>query len=127
MGGAAQARTCLLVQPHLLPLPGEGLQPALLLLRLPGTQQEALARGAAAQPEGVLDAPLQVPVLAVPQVHHLQALQVQPALVVQHAPAEEVLQGRRGRWPACLPQGPAPPPPWNWKGRWASPAPPHPP
>lgn len=35
---AEWGRTCFLVKLHLLPLPGEGLEPALLLLSLPGTQ-----------------------------------------------------------------------------------------
>lgn len=82
---------CLLVQPHLLPLPGEGPEPALLLLGLLGAQQVALPGGAAAQPEGVPDAHMELLVLPVLQVHHLQAVHVHPALVIQHVPAEEVL------------------------------------
>lgn len=85
------SRTCLLVQPHLLPLPGKGLEPALLLLRLLGTQQVALPRGPTAQPEGIPDAHVELSILPVLQVHHLQAVHVHSALIVEHVPAEKVL------------------------------------
>lgn len=89
--GRVGSRTCLLVQPHLLPLPGEGLEPALLLLWLLGAQQVALPSGAAAQPEGIPDAHVELSVLPILQVYHLQAIHVHSALVVEHVPAEKVL------------------------------------
>lgn len=85
------SRTCLLVQPHLFPLLGEGLEPALFLLRLPGTQQVALSCGAAEQPESILDTHVEVSVFSIFQIHHLLSIHIHSALIVQHIPAEKVL------------------------------------
>lgn len=61
----SNGEACLMVQLHQLPLPGEGLEPVLLLLGLPGTQQVALPHGAMVQPKGIPDAHMEVSVLSV--------------------------------------------------------------
>lgn len=75
----------------LLPLVSESSEPALLLLRLLGTQEMDLVTSQRPQLQGILHIDVEVLLLAVLHVYHLHVVHVHSAFVVQHVPAQEVL------------------------------------
>lgn len=84
--------THFLVLLHTVPLLSEGLQPPLLVLRLPAAQDAHELQGeGVAQAQGVPQGDAQVRVAAVGHVHHLRLVHVQPSPVVQQVSAQHVL------------------------------------
>lgn len=84
--------THFLVLLHTVPLLGEGLQPALLVLRLFAAQDAHKLQGeGVAQAQGVPQRDTQVLVAAVGHVHHLRLVHVQPSPVVQQVSAQDIL------------------------------------
>lgn len=84
--------TCVLVMLDLNPLISEGSEPALFLLWLLGTQEVDLITSQRAQLQGILHTDVEVLLLAILHLYHLHVVHVHPTLVVQHVPAQEVLQ-----------------------------------
>lgn len=74
------------------PLISKGSEPALFLLRLLGTQEVDLITMKRSQLQGVLHTDVEVLLLAILQIYNLHVVHVHPTLVVQHIPAQEVLQ-----------------------------------
>lgn len=74
------------------PLVSEGSEPALFVLGLLGAQQVDLVARHRPQLQGILDGDVEVLLLAVLHVYYLHVVHVHPTLVVQHVPAQEVLQ-----------------------------------
>lgn len=84
--------TCLTVMLDLNPLVSEGPEPALFMLWLFGTQKVDLITSQRPQLQGILHTDVEVLLLAVLHIYHLHVVHVHPTLVVQHVPAQQVLQ-----------------------------------
>lgn len=76
----------------LSPLISEGSEPALFMLGLLGTQEVDLVTSQRPQLQGILYADVEVLLLAILHIYYLHVVHVHPTLVVQHVPAQEVLQ-----------------------------------
>lgn len=84
--------TCLAVLLDLPPLISEGSEPALFLLRLLSTQEVDFITSQRTQFQSIFHTDVEVFLLTILQIYYLHVVHVNPALVVKHVSAQEVLQ-----------------------------------